>query len=29
MEAFGELTLTVIQEARHIRRHLTPLSELQ
>ena len=29
LEAFDELTLTVIQEARHMRCHLTPLSELQ
>jgi transposase len=29
LEAFGELTLIVIQEARHIRCHLTPLSQLQ
>jgi transposase len=29
LEAFQEITLTVIQEPRRIRRHLTPLSDLQ
>ena len=29
LEAFGELTLIVIQEARHMHCHLTPLSKLQ
>ena len=29
LEAFQELTLTIMQEGNHIRRHLTPLSKLQ
>jgi transposase len=29
LEAFQELTLTIMQEGTHIRRHLTPLSKLQ
>ena len=29
LEAFQEITLTIIQEVHQVRRHLTPLSELQ